>query len=659
MHARMRMFAAVAVVTVAAGLASAAAVQTPAPYVKVVVDGSPAYSDQAPVIVNGRVLVALRGVFERLGATVAWDPGSQTVLAQRGATSVALRIGSSQASVNGQPQPLDAPPLLVGGRTMVPLRFISQALGAGVDWDTATSTVQITSQGAAAPPASVPPSTVPPSVSYPPAQTPPATYAPAPVPPPAYAPGPAPAPAPGPAPQAAVQAITGTVTQVNASVYPGQLTVQAPNGATYTYQIVSGTAVTRVNPGTGANGPIAFSSLQIGDAVAVTADQNGTAQTVQALNYASAPQALPQPPAQAAAQTITGTVTQVTASAYPGQLIVQTSNGATSTYRIVSGTAITRTNATTGVGGPVPLTAIEPGDPVSVTAGPDGTAQSVQVAFGEITGTIASVSNNQIVLQDGQVYALAPNAQVVQGGQLVPAAALQPGGTVRLRVNPQTRQAYAVTLQQPSAVVAPAVTVLPAGRPLVLGDVMTVTATGPAHGTATFAIGGLRAGLPMTEASNQPGTYIGTYPVQPGDAVANGNVVVNIMAPNGQAVTAAAPAPVSITASSALPPAASATPVIVSPATGKGVTTPFTVTGTVMPGSQVKVTADYSKSVVGFNWHGTLGTQTVTADASGKWSATFNQKPPVRGVNLTITAVLVDPTGAVRSAPATVNTVLQ
>jgi hypothetical protein len=99
--------------------------------------------------------------------------------------------------------------------------------------------------------------------------------------------------------------------------------------------------------------------------------------------------------------------------------------------------------------------------------------------------------------------------------------------------------------------------------------------------------------------------------------------------------------------------------VIVSPTAGKSVTIPFTVTGMVPPGSQVRVTADYSKNVVGFNWHGTLGSQTVTADANGNWSATFSQKPPVLGVKLTITAVLVDNTGAVRSVPAIVTATLQ
>jgi len=118
------------------------------------------------------------------------------VLAQRSATSVSLRIGVPQAFVDGQAQFLDVPPMLVGGRTMVPLRFVSQALGAGVAWDAASSSVLIASGGAA----EAPPAAVPPSVSYPPTPYPPVqAYPPAPLVP---------------------ATITGTVVRVVATTYP-------------------------------------------------------------------------------------------------------------------------------------------------------------------------------------------------------------------------------------------------------------------------------------------------------------------------------------------------------------------------------------------------------------------------------------------------------
>jgi copper amine oxidase-like protein len=458
---------AVLVAALGAGLASVAVAQTPAPYVKVFVDGSPVYFDQAPVMANGRVLVPLRGVFERLGATVAWDPTSQTVLAQSGTTSVSLRIGLPQAFVNGQAQFLDVPAMLVGGRTLVPLRFVSQALGAGVTWDAATSAVQITSRGALA----APPATYPPSQSYPPTAYPPTAPA----------------------------TISGTVVRVNATTYPGQLLVQTPSGQVYTYNIVSGTTIVRQNAVTGVSGPVSLSALRPGDSVQVTADQSGTAQNVQASFTSTAPSA----------------------------------------------------------------------------------------------GAITSV------------------------------------------------------------------TVTPTGRSLVPGDVMTVVATGPAYGAARFTITGLRSGLPMTESANQPGTYVGNYAVQPGDYAQNTSVVVSLTAPNGQVLTQTAPSPVTITASAIVPPAVGGAPVIIQPGPGSGIGSPFTVTGTAPPGSLVKVEADYAGNVILFNVHGTLGTQTVTTDANGNWSATFTQAPPVRGVNVTISAVLVDYTGAARSPSTSVNTTLQ
>jgi hypothetical protein len=163
----------------------------------------------------------------------------------------------------------------------------------------------------------------------------------------------------------------------------------------------------------------------------------------------------------------------------------------------------------------------------------------------------------------------------------------------------------------------------------------------------------------MTESVNQPGTYIGNYAIQPGDYATGSSVVVSVTAPNGQLLTATAPNPVTINAAAYVPPP-SAGPVITSPTSGSGISSPFTVRGTAPAGSLVKVQADYAGNLLLFNVHGTLGTQTVAADANGNWSATFNQAPPVRGgVNVTISAVLVDSTGAARSPSTAVNTTLQ
>ena len=109
--------------------------------VAVVVNGSQMQFDQPPVERAGRVFVPLRGVFARLGATVVYDAG--TINATGNGRNVSLRIGSNQATVNGQAQSLDEAPFIIGSSTLVPLRFIAQALGASVDWNNDTSTVTI------------------------------------------------------------------------------------------------------------------------------------------------------------------------------------------------------------------------------------------------------------------------------------------------------------------------------------------------------------------------------------------------------------------------------------------------------------------------------------------------------------------------------------
>lgn len=99
--------------------------------------------DQPPVIMNGRTLVPLRGIFEALGANVSWDGQTQTVTATKGGITIQLKIGSTIAHKNGTVIHLDQSSVLINDRTMVPVRFVSEALGAEVDWDDVIRTVII------------------------------------------------------------------------------------------------------------------------------------------------------------------------------------------------------------------------------------------------------------------------------------------------------------------------------------------------------------------------------------------------------------------------------------------------------------------------------------------------------------------------------------
>lgn len=117
------------------------------------VDGQLLSFDQPPVVQQGRVLVPLRGIFEHLGATVVYDPGSRQIHATAAdGRSVSLSLGSRQATIGGQGYALDVPAQSFGGRTLVPLRFVAEALGAQVAWQPASRMVAITTGGVAGAP---------------------------------------------------------------------------------------------------------------------------------------------------------------------------------------------------------------------------------------------------------------------------------------------------------------------------------------------------------------------------------------------------------------------------------------------------------------------------------------------------------------------------
>lgn|GEM_PF-4093941 len=102
--------------------------------------------DVAPFVQDGRTLVPLRFIGAQLGAEIGWDQAEQRVTYTKGSTVVQLWIGRQEALVNGQVVPLDVPPQIVGGRTMVPVRFVAQALGATTEWNGETSEVTITAK---------------------------------------------------------------------------------------------------------------------------------------------------------------------------------------------------------------------------------------------------------------------------------------------------------------------------------------------------------------------------------------------------------------------------------------------------------------------------------------------------------------------------------
>ncbi len=119
--------------------------------ITVTVDDAPVVFEKtsAPRMVGGRVLVPLRGVVEKLGGDIQYDPLTKVISGAQASKSMQfrLRVGSSEALLNGNATAMDSKPLIVGGVTYVPLRFVSEAMGAQVIWDAVRRTVVIAASG--------------------------------------------------------------------------------------------------------------------------------------------------------------------------------------------------------------------------------------------------------------------------------------------------------------------------------------------------------------------------------------------------------------------------------------------------------------------------------------------------------------------------------
>jgi hypothetical protein len=112
---------------------------------KALVNGREVMMDVAPFIKTQakRTMIPVRFVSEQLGAVVQWLPEKRQVKISRGATVILLTVDSAASQVNGKAEQLDCPPEILEGRTFVPLRFVGETLGATVHWDRVTRTIII------------------------------------------------------------------------------------------------------------------------------------------------------------------------------------------------------------------------------------------------------------------------------------------------------------------------------------------------------------------------------------------------------------------------------------------------------------------------------------------------------------------------------------
>ena len=133
------------IATVALSLVTACCVQAVAPAepaeaadVKIIIDGETVSSDVAPQIINSRTMVPIRVISENLNASVYWNGNDRSITVSKGSTTMVLYADKTNYTLNGASQTLDVPATIVNGRTLVPLRVISEALDCGVEWDNGT-----------------------------------------------------------------------------------------------------------------------------------------------------------------------------------------------------------------------------------------------------------------------------------------------------------------------------------------------------------------------------------------------------------------------------------------------------------------------------------------------------------------------------------------
>ncbi len=505
-----------AAVLSAVALPHAANAQQP---IRVVLNGRPLnFPGAAPDQINGAVMVPMRAVFEALNATVDFKPETSTVYANRGTTQIQLTLNSTQAFVNGQPRPLAVPAQARLGRTLVPLRFVSEALGADVGWNGTTRTVTITDTSGTDTGSDTGGNTFPndntgtPGTGTPGTGTPgtgignPGTGTPG-----TGIPGTGvdttpPYTTPGTAPS-----VSGVVLKVDPTL-PATITLNT-NNRVQTYNMTEDALVYRqvtgaIAPGTtpvyGAPTPVALGSIVPGEEVRLVLDaQNNVRQVVSNVSL----------------------IPSRVRFAGGNQIVLDDARGTTLTL----GTGPNAVRMVDARGRVVNTATLQPGQNVALFVAP-GTRNVYQI----------SALSTDIAAANGGVN---PGGTI--GGN--PGNPGNPGDTFPGDTFPGDNGNNGGTGNQ-----------LPAGTPRIqlvqhdarkaLGNnsTLVVTVRGTPGARGTFDVSPRAQGLELLESNNQPGLYTGTYTIRPGDDVLNGRVTAHLMGNNGQEDIDQSQAPITI-----------------------------------------------------------------------------------------------------------------
>ncbi len=633
----------------------------------VVVDGRIVAFDQPPAIIGGRLLIPLRGVFERLGARVEWHPEPGIVVARRGPTTIVLQPGNRIARVDGRALTLDVPAVIMNGRTLVPLRFVGEAIGARVEWESASRVVYVTSPSQAGPPGPQGP----PAPPYVPPVAPPVA-------PPVITPAPVYPPPPAPP-----VTLDGTVARVEPYAAPARLHVIS-QGALYIIQARADTAIFLTEVGTGRGGGAALEQIRRGDFVRVTVDPQGHALSIRA-SY----------------REFVGRLDRL----IDRRLILadgQILNLAEEVLFILDGRQVARellrqgmtvtlrmnpqTNQVWEVHAQAPPAAVPPIIPAPIPLRIEAVELNTTGPFGAGTTLIVTMRGTpggEALLDIGRMV-IGLRMQEGAAGRYSGSYTIQPGEsaqaqiTVRLRLGGvETSRAIGyVTIDglapaftrrepDPNAVVATAQPTISAhftdrGPSGVNPDTVRIWVNGQevrrtaATGTSVTYVpstplpaGRTRVQVSLMDLAGNEATTTWTFVVSPPTPVVAPTSVASppVIRPTPAPATPTPAPPVT----SPTPPRAPAVPppAVTSPKPGDAIASPLVIRGTAPAGSKVQVTIEY-ESPTRSGPSGTIGPLTATVAQNGAWEVRVRLPDGLREGRLTITAMTLGP-GDLRS----------
>ncbi|HEX2925467.1 MAG TPA: copper amine oxidase N-terminal domain-containing protein [Ruminiclostridium sp.] len=122
------------------------------PVENIIVKGAKVKFDTPPVIKSGRTLIPVKAISEAFGASVKWIAAERKVVITKGTTEIVLQLDNNKIYVNGVESTIDVPACSINGRTVVPLKFIVEKLGLLVNWDNDSQTVEIGTPDPTTPP---------------------------------------------------------------------------------------------------------------------------------------------------------------------------------------------------------------------------------------------------------------------------------------------------------------------------------------------------------------------------------------------------------------------------------------------------------------------------------------------------------------------------